>query len=92
LNAALLNSGFFQIRTSLPGLRVVRELDFLIAVRGCPAMCVSDNGTEQRPRRKLIEFDAQTTRLAPDIRFRFRCCASTTSTFGAGCFDGSYFP
>jgi putative transposase len=31
---------------SLPGLRVVRELDFLIAVRGCPAMCVSDNGTE----------------------------------------------
>jgi putative transposase len=32
--------------TSLPGLRVVRELDFLIAVRGCPAMCVSDNGTE----------------------------------------------
>ena len=32
--------------TSLPGLRVVRELDFVIAVRGCPAMCVSDNGTE----------------------------------------------
>jgi transposase InsO family protein len=32
--------------TSLPGLGVVRELDFLIAVRGCPAMCVSDNGTE----------------------------------------------
>src|SRR5215471_13883427 len=28
------------------GLRVVRELDFLIAVCGCPAMCVSDNGTE----------------------------------------------
>jgi hypothetical protein len=24
----------------------VCELDFLIAVRGCPAMCVSDNGTE----------------------------------------------
>ena len=32
--------------TSLPGLRVVRELDALIAVRGRPAMCVSDNGTE----------------------------------------------
>src|SRR5262249_41574905 len=32
--------------TSLSGLRVVRELDALIAVRGCPAMCVSDNGTE----------------------------------------------
>jgi putative transposase len=32
--------------TSLPGLRVVRELDAVIAARGRPAMCVSDNGTE----------------------------------------------
>ena len=32
--------------TSLPGLRVARELDALIAARGRPAMCVSDNGTE----------------------------------------------
>jgi putative transposase len=32
--------------TSLPGLRVVRELDVLIALRGRPAMCVSDNDTE----------------------------------------------
>jgi putative transposase len=32
--------------TSLPGLRVVRELDAVIAARGCPVMCVSDNGTE----------------------------------------------
>ena len=32
--------------TSLPGLRVARELDALIARRGGPAMCVSDNGTE----------------------------------------------
>jgi putative transposase len=32
--------------TSLPGLRVVRELDALIATRGRPAMIVSDNGTE----------------------------------------------
>ena len=32
--------------TSLPGLRVVRELDVLIASRGRPAMCVSENGTE----------------------------------------------
>jgi putative transposase len=32
--------------TSLPGLRVVREIDAVIAVRGRPAMCVSDNGTE----------------------------------------------
>lgn len=32
--------------TSLPGLRVVRELDDLIRTRGRPAMIVSDNGTE----------------------------------------------
>src|SRR5262245_53041289 len=32
--------------TSLSGLRVVREVDALIAVRGCPTICVSDNGTE----------------------------------------------
>jgi putative transposase len=32
--------------TSLPGLRVVRELDAVVAVRGRPAMIVSDNGTE----------------------------------------------
>jgi putative transposase len=32
--------------TSLPGLRVVRELDVLIATRNRPAMIVSDNGTE----------------------------------------------
>ena len=32
--------------TSLPGMRVVRELDALITARGRPALCVSDNGTE----------------------------------------------
>ncbi len=32
--------------TSLSGLRVARELDTIIAERGRPAMCVSDNGTE----------------------------------------------
>jgi putative transposase len=32
--------------TSLSGMRVARELDTLIAERGRPAMCVSDNGTE----------------------------------------------
>ena len=32
--------------TSLPGLRVVRELEAIIVHRGRPAMCVSDNGTE----------------------------------------------
>ena len=32
--------------TSLPGLRVVRELEIIVARRGRPVMCVSDNGTE----------------------------------------------
>ena len=32
--------------TSLSGLRVARELDTIIARRGRPATCVSDNGTE----------------------------------------------
>ena len=32
--------------TSLPGLRVVRELDAIVIRRGQPTMCVSDNGTE----------------------------------------------
>ena len=32
--------------TSLSGVRVARELDAIIAVRGRPATCVSDNGTE----------------------------------------------
>jgi putative transposase len=32
--------------TSLSGSRVVRELEAVIAWRGQPAMCVSDNGTE----------------------------------------------
>jgi len=32
--------------TSLSGRRVVRELDALVARRGCPGAIVSDNGTE----------------------------------------------
>jgi putative transposase len=32
--------------TSLPGLRVVRELEVIVALRGRPALCVSDSGTE----------------------------------------------
>lgn len=32
--------------TSISGRRVARELDAIIAVRGRPATCVSDNGTE----------------------------------------------
>jgi putative transposase len=32
--------------TSIPGLRVVRELNAIVAERGRPSMCVSDNGPE----------------------------------------------
>ncbi len=32
--------------TSLSGIRVARELDVIIAQRGKPVTCVSDNGTE----------------------------------------------
>jgi hypothetical protein len=32
--------------TSLLGARVVRELDAIVARRGRPFLCVSDNGTE----------------------------------------------
>ena len=39
--------------TSLPSPRVVRELDAIIAVRGRPMMCVSDNGTELTSRAVL---------------------------------------
>ena len=31
--------------TSLPGRRVIRELERVVALRGKPAMIVSDNGT-----------------------------------------------
>ena len=32
--------------TSIPGIRVARELDRIVAVRGRPGGIVSDNGTE----------------------------------------------
>ena len=32
--------------TSISGMRVARELDAIIARRGKPELCVSDNGTE----------------------------------------------
>jgi putative transposase len=35
-----------EIDTSLPGVRVARALDWIVAERGKPAMIVSDNGTE----------------------------------------------
>jgi putative transposase len=41
------------VDTSLPSLRVVRELDAIVAIRGRPAMIVSDNGTELTSRAVL---------------------------------------
>ena len=35
-----------EVDTSLPGRRIVRVLDRLVAIWGKPAMIVSDNGTE----------------------------------------------
>lgn len=40
--------------TSLPGLRVIRELDAVIAVRGKPEAIVSDNGPELTSKAVLI--------------------------------------
>ena len=34
------------VDTSLSGVRVARELDRIVELRGCPCMIVSDNGTE----------------------------------------------
>lgn len=43
------------VDTSLPGLRVVRELDRVVAMRGCyPKMIVSDNGPELTSRVILL--------------------------------------
>jgi putative transposase len=42
------------VDTSLPGLRVVRELDLLVKMRGCPKLIVSDNGPELTSRAVLL--------------------------------------
>lgn len=41
------------VDTSIGGRRLVRELEALIARRGCPAVIVSDNGTEMTCRAVL---------------------------------------
>ena len=45
--------------TSLTGPRVVRELDRIVEVRGCPRMIVSDNGTELTSNTILAWQDAR---------------------------------
>ena len=42
------------VDTSLPGERVVRELEYLVGRRGCPKVIVSDNGTELTSRAVLM--------------------------------------
>jgi putative transposase len=42
------------VDTSLPGVRVVQELERLCELRSCPQMIVSDNGTEFTSRAILI--------------------------------------
>ena len=53
--------------TSLSGLRVVRELDTIIAMRGRPLTCVSDNGTELTSMAIL--------RWSQDTRVEWHCIA-----------------
>jgi putative transposase len=48
------------VDTSIGGIRVVRELDALIARRGRPAMIVSDNGTELTSR-AVLEWSNRTS-------------------------------
>ena len=45
--------------TSLPGVRVARELDALIRIHGKPGMIVSDNGTELTSR-AILEWQNET--------------------------------
>ncbi len=52
------------VDTSLSGIRVARELDALVAVRGRPLMIVSDNGTELTSRAILQWQEDQTRRVA----------------------------
>ena len=50
--------------TSLSGVRVARELDALIARRGRPKSCVSDNGTELTSKAILNWSQSERCRLA----------------------------
>ena len=56
------------VDTSLTGLRVVRELDRIAELRGCPGMIVSDNGTELTSNAVLTwqqEHDVEWHYIAP---------------------------
>jgi putative transposase len=65
------------VDTSLSGARVARALDALVAIRGQPAIIVSDNGTEltsrailDRANRTRVEWHCIAPRQAAAERFR----------------------
>ena len=71
--------------TSLPGLRVARELDAVIALRGRPTTIVSDNGTELTSLAMLRwsqETQVQWHYIAPGSRRRM--LSSRASMGGCG--------
>ena len=74
--------------TSLPGLRVVRELDALIARRGRPAMIVSDNGTELTSMAMLRwsqEHGSSGTTSRPASRSRMPSSRASTAGCATSC-------
>ena len=79
--------------TSLPGLQVVREFDALIAIRGRPAVIVSDNGTEltslailrwktHRWMKKGAQVSSPVEREACRTGLKEDCLASSRSSHG----------
>ena len=70
--------------TSLSGLRVARELDAVIALRGRPARCVSDNGTELTSM-AILRWTQETastgTTSRPASRSRMRSSRASTAAY-----------
>jgi putative transposase len=74
--------------TALPGLRFVRELDLIIAQRGRPAMCVSDNGTELTGMAGCAGArgsGSRGTTLLPESRPRMPSSRASTIACGTNC-------
>jgi hypothetical protein len=61
--------------TSLSGVRVARELNWLMIERGKPKMVVSDNGAgaQRHPGAgQAVRHDATQDRWQPEMNFRFQ--------------------
>ena len=69
--------------TSLSGARVARELDALIARRGGPGSCVSDNGTELTSM-AILKWSRQAASLGTTLR---RASRSRTPSWRASSAD-----